>query len=150
MGIPSENIFISEIGKVLEIDKRHAGFNGTVPAGNVLVDGSGIGDIGNVVLRDRKHLSEEGLVVVVVTLDLHDKYLVSGPDIVSRGFTYTKDNEDLMEEASAIAYEVMERMQERGVTDWGKMKANLRDSLNEFFWKTTKRRPMILPILMEV
>ena len=102
------------------------------------------------VLRDRQRLAEDGIVIVVAVMDSYTNTLVSGPDIVSRGFTYTKDNEDLIEEANAIAFETMERLQERGITDWGKMKANLRDSLNEFFWKKTKRRPMILPILMEV
>lgn len=145
-----ENIFILKSGDVLELGDDGAEVVGEVPVGAILVDGLGVGDVGNVVLRDRQRLAEDGIVIVVAVMDGYNNTLVSGPDIVSRGFTYTKDNEDLMEEASAIAYEVMERMQERGVTDWGKIKANLRDSLNEFFWKSTKRRPMILPILMEV
>ncbi len=150
LGMDKENIFILKSGDVLELSDDGAEVVGEVPVGAILVDGLGVGDVGNVVLRDRQRLAEDGIVIVVAVMDGYNNTLVSGPDIVSRGFTYTKDNEDLMEEASAIAYEVMERMQERGVTDWGKMKANLRDSLNEFFWKTTKRRPMILPILMEV
>ena len=150
LGMDKENIFILKSGDVLELGDDGAEVMGEVPVGAILVDGLGVGDVGNVVLRDRQRLAEDGIVIVVAVMDGYNNTLVSGPDIVSRGFTYTKDNEDLMEEASAIAYEVMERMQERGVTDWGKIKANLRDSLNEFFWKSTKRRPMILPILMEV
>ena len=150
MGIPSENIFISEIGKVLEIDKRHAGFNGTVPAGNVLVDGSGIGDIGNVVLRDRKHLSEEGLVVVVVTLDLRDKYLVSGPDIVSRGFVYVKESEELMQKAKEIALLATEKGLKKRNIDMMELKNFIRDDLAKFIYKETKRKPMILPIIMNI
>ena len=150
LGMDKENIFILKSGDVLELGDDGAEVVGEVPVGAILVDGLGVGDVGNVVLRDRQRLAEDGIVIVVAVLDGYTNTLVSGPDIVSRGFTYTKDNDDLIEEASAIAYEVMERMQERGITDWGKIKANLRDSLNEFFWKSTKRRPMILPILMEV
>ncbi len=150
LGMDKENIFILKSGDVLELGDDGAEVVGEVPVGAILVDGLGVGDVGNVVLRDRQRLAEDGIVIVVAVMDGYNNTLVSGPDIVSRGFTYTKDNEDLIEEASAIAYEVMERMQERGITDWGKIKSNLRDSLNEFFWKSTKRRPMILPILMEV
>ena len=150
LGMDKENIFILKSGDVLELGADGAEVVGEVSVGAILVDGLGVGDVGNVVLRDRQRLAEDGIVIVVAVMDSYTNTLVSGPDIVSRGFTYTRDNDDLIEEASAIAYEVMERMQERGVTDWGKIKANLRDSLNEFFWKSTKRRPMILPILMEV
>ncbi len=150
LGMDKENIFILKSGDVLELGDDSAEVVGEVPVGAILVDGLGVGDVGNVVLRDRQRLAEDGIVIVVAVMDGYSNTLVSGPDIVSRGFTYTKDNEDLIEEASAIAYDVLERMQERGITDWGKIKANLRDSLNEFFWKSTKRRPMILPILMEV
>ena len=150
LGMDKENIFILKSGDVLELGDDGAEVVGEVPVGAILVDGLGVGDVGNVVLRDRQRLAEDGIVIVVAVMDGYNNTLVSGPDIVSRGFTYTKDNEDLIEEASAIAYEVMERMQEKGITDWGKIKSNLRDSLNEFFWKSTKRRPMILPILMEV
>jgi len=150
LGMDKEAIFILKSGDVLELGDDSAEVVGEVPVGAILVDGLGVGDVGNVVLRDRQRLAEDGIVIVVAVMDGYTNTLVSGPDIVSRGFTYTKENDDLIEEASAIAYEVLERMQERGVTDWGKIKANLRDSLNEFFWKTTKRRPMILPILMEV
>ncbi len=134
----------------MELGEDSAEVTGEVPVGAILVDGLGVGDVGNVVLRDRQKLAEDGIVIVVAVMDSCSNMLVSGPDIVSRGFTYTRDNEDLMEEANRIVFEVLERMQERGITDWGKIKGNVKDSLNEFFWKTTKRRPMILPILMEV
>ncbi len=150
LGMDKENIFILKSGDVLALGGDSAEVVEEVPVGAILVDGLGVGDVGNVVLRDRQRLAEDGIVIVVAVMDSYTNTLVSGPDIVSRGFTYTKDNEDLMEEANAIAYEAMEKMQEKGITDWGKIKGNLRDSLNEFFWKTTKRRPMILPILMEV
>ncbi len=150
LGMDKENIFIMKSGDVLALGEDSAEIVGEVPVGAILVDGLGVGDVGNVVLRDRQKLAEDGIVIVVAVMDSYTNTLVSGPDIISRGFTYTKDNEDLMEEATAIAFEAMEKMQEKGVTDWGKIKGNLRDSLNEFFWKTTKRRPMILPILMEV
>ena len=150
MGIPSENIFVSEIGKVLEIDKRHAGFNGTVAAGNVLVDGSGVGDIGNVVLRDRKHLSEEGLVVVVLTLDMRDKYLISGPDIVSRGFVYVKESEELMQKAKEVALLAAEKGLKKRSVDTMELKNSIRDDLAKFIYKETKRKPMILPIIMNI
>ena len=150
MGIPSENIFISEIGKVLEIDKKSACFNGTVPAGNVLVDGAGIGDIGNVVLRDRKHLSEEGLVIVVATVDTRDRYLISGPDIVSRGFVYVKESEELMQRAKAVAEGAIDRSLKKKSVDSYELKDAIRDDLAKFIYKETKRKPMILPVIMNI
>lgn len=150
MGIPSENIFVSEIGKVLEIDKSCAGFNGTIPAGKVLVDGAGVGDIGSVVLRDRKHLAEDGLVVVVATLDTNEGLLMAGPDVVSRGFVYVKESEDLMNRVRTLAAQSIEKILERGLTDWQQIKGILRDDLAKLIYKETKRRPMILPILMEL
>ena len=150
MGIPPQNIFISEIGKVLEIDRKGARFNGTVPAGRVLIDGSGVGDIGSVVLRDRKILSEEGLVVVVASVDTHGGYVVSGPDIVSRGFVYVKESEELVEEARRIAEATIERSLKKRGDDRAAMKALIKDELARFIYKETKRRPMILTIIMEV
>ena len=150
MGIPPQNIFISEIGKVLEIDRKGARFNGTVPSGRVLIDGSGIGDIGSVVLRDRKILSEDGLVVVVATVDTKGCYIVSGPDIVSRGFVYVKESEELMEEARRIAESALNQSISRRYDDRMAIKAHIKDELAKFIFKKTKRRPMILPILMEV
>ena len=150
MGIPSENIFISEIGKVLEIDRSGARFNGTEIAGKVLVDGSGVGDIGSVVLRDRKHLSEDGLVVVVVTIDMDGRYIVSGPDIVSRGFVYVKESEELMNQAKKIAEESLVAALDKRMTDRTHLKGVVKDDLAKFIYKETKRKPMILPIIMDL
>ena len=150
MGIPSENIFISDVGRVVEIDRKGARFAGEVTAGNVLVDGSGVGDIGSVVLRDRKHLSEDGLVVVVATADLHERYIVSGPDIVSRGFVYVKESEELMARARKVAESALEKAIAKGGRDFAAIKNSVRDDLTKFFFKETKRKPMILTIIMGV
>ena len=150
MGIPSENIFVSEVGKVLEIDRKGARFNGTVPAGKVLVDGSGVGDIGNVVLRDRKHLSEDGLVVVVATVDMDGGLVISGPDIVSRGFVYVKESEELMRTAKGVAETALERALSKRTRDYTAIKTFIRDDLAKFIYKETKRKPMILPVIMDV
>ena len=150
MGIPSENIFISDVGRVIEIDRKGARFAGEVTAGNVLVDGSGVGDIGSVVLRDRKHLSEDGLVVVVATADLHDRYIVSGPDIVSRGFVYVKESEELMARAKKVAETALEKAIAKGGRDFAAIKNAVRDDLTKFFFKETKRKPMILTLIMGV
>ena len=150
MGIPASNIFVSEIGRVLEIDKKGARFNGTVPAGRVLVDGSGIGDIGNVVLKDRKILSEDGLVIVVVTVDTRDRYVVSGPEIISRGFVYVREAEELLENARRVVEESIEKALRGKHTDRMQIKALIKDDLAKFIFKETKRRPMILPAVMEV
>ena len=150
MGIPSENIFISELGKVLEIDRKGARFNGSEPAGQVLVDGSGVGDIGSVVLRDRKHLSEDGLVVVVATIDMEDRMIVSGPDIVSRGFVYVKESEELMREAKTIAENSLMRAISKGYGDRAHIKGLIKDDLAKFIYKETKRKPMILPVIMDL
>ncbi len=150
MGIPASNIFISEIGKVLEVDRRSAKFSGTVPAGKVLVDGSGIGDIGSVVLRDRKLLAEEGLVAVVATVDTSGAYVVSGPDIISRGFVYVKESEELMERARSVAEAALNKAIGKRYDDRMQIKSAVRDELSKFIYKETKRRPMILPIIMEI
>ncbi len=150
MGIPSENIFVSEIGKVLELDRRGVYFGGTVPAGKVLVDGTGVGDIGSVVLRDRKHLAEDGLVVVVATVNIEDGLLVSGPDIVSRGFVYVKESEELMREARRVAESSLERAISKRITDYTHIKTLIRDDLAKFIYKETKRKPMILPVIMDI
>ena len=150
MGIPSENIFISEIGRVLEIDKKGARFNGSENAGKVLVDGSGVGDIGSVVLRDRKHLSEDGLVVVVATIDMEGKMVVSGPDIVSRGFVYVKESEELMKQARSIAENALIRAITKGMGDRTHLKGIIKDDLAKFIYKETKRKPMILPVIMDL
>ncbi len=149
MGIPSQNIFISECGRVLEVGKREAAFNGVVPAGNVLVDGAGVGDIGSVVLRDRKQLSEGGLVIVVATVDVRGAQIISGPEIISRGFIYVKESEELLGEARRIASAALERTITKRGTDRMQIKNAMRDDLAKFFFKEMKRKPMILPVLME-
>ena len=150
MGIPASNIFVSEIGRVLEVDKKSAAFAGEIPAGKVLVDGAGVGDIGSVVLRDRRHLSEDGLVVVVATVDTDSRSIVSGPDIVSRGFVYVKESEELMREVRRTAEQSITRLIEKKVTDWAHIKSVIRDDLAKFIFKETKRKPMILPVIMEI
>ena len=150
MGIPSQNIFVSECGKVLEVDKKSAKFEGTVPAGNVLVDGSGVGDIGSVVLRDRKHLAEDGLVMVVATVDIRGGYIISGPDIISRGFIYMKESEELLDEARSLVFETLENAIARRGGDRTQIKNSIRDELSRFFFKKTKRKPMVLTVLMEI
>ncbi len=149
MGIPSENIFISEIGRVLEMDRKGAKFAGEVIAGKVLVDGSGVGDIGSVVLRDRKHLAEDGLVVVVATID-DDGEIVSGPDIVSRGFVYVKESEELMAKVKEIAAQSIARVTAKKMRDWATIKGIIKDDLAKFIFKETKRKPMILPVIMDI
>ena len=150
MGIPSQNIFVSECGRVLEVDKKSAKFEGTVPAGNVLVDGSGVGDIGSVVLRDRKHLAEDGLVMVVATVDIRGGYIISGPDIISRGFIYMKESEELLDEARALAFETLENAISRRGGDRTQIKNSIRDELGRFFFKKTKRKPMVLSVILEI
>ena len=151
MGIPPSNIFISDIGKVLKITADQAKLTSeTVPSGKVLVDGAGVGDIGSVVLRDRKHLSEDGLVVVVATVNLSDSMIVSGPDIVSRGFVYVKESEELMAQSRRVVQDTLENCLGRGMYDFTEIKAKMRDDLAKFIFKKTKRKPMILPILMDM
>lgn len=150
LGIPKENIFIMKSGHVLELNQNSAEVTGSVPVGAILVDGLGVGDVGNVVLRDRQHLAEDGIMVVVLALDSYNGVLVSGPDIVSRGFVYVRESESLMEEATEVVNDTVNHCLDRGITDWGKLKSSIRDSLGEYVWKKTKRRPMILPIIMEV
>ncbi len=148
MGVPEENIFISDIGKVLEIDKKGARFAGTVPSGKILVDGYGVGDVGNIVLRDRKHLSQDGLIVVVASVDTESKLLLSGPDVVSRGFVYVREAEELMEEIKQISADVICRCLERRSCDRMELKNALKDDLTKFLYAKTKRKPMVLPIIM--
>lgn len=150
LGIPKENIFIMTSGDVLELDKEDARIVGKVPVGGILVDGLGVGDVGNIVLRDRQHLAEDGILIVVLALDGYSDQLVSGPDIVSRGFVYVRESDELMEEARHIVDESVRGCLDRGISDWGKIKSGIKDSLGEYVWKKTKRRPMILPIIMEV
>lgn len=151
MGINERNIFLSEIGKVLEIDANGARWNGTVPSGRVLVDGYGVGDVGNIVLRDRRHLAQDGLIVVVATVDFYNRQLISGPDIVSRGFVYVRESEELMEEARQIAYDaVSDALDDWENTDRMLLKKRVKDDLTRFLYNKTKRKPMILPVIMNV
>ena len=150
LGIAKENIFLLNSGDVLELDSHEAKVTGKVPVGTILVDGLGVGDVGNIVLRDRPHLAEDGILIVVLALDGYSDQLVSGPDIVSRGFVYVRESDELMEEARLVVDEAVHGCLDRGISDWGKIKGGIKDSLSDFVWKKTKRRPMILPIIMEV
>lgn len=151
MGIADNHIFISEIGKVLEIDRKGAKFNGTVPAGNILVDGFGVGDVGNIVLRDRRHLSQDGLIVVVASVDAEDRLLISGPDIISRGFVYVREAEELMEQAKSIATNaIISCLDGGGSFDRMQLKTRVKDELSKFLYSKTKRKPMVLPVIMNV
>ena len=149
LGIPKENIFILASGNVLELDEYSAEVTGSVQTGAILVDGLGVGDVGNIVLRDRQHLSEDGIMIVVMTLERHSNVVLAGPDIVSRGFVYVRESEDLMEHAKEVVESALDSCLERNITDWGKIKNVVKDALSEFLWKRTKRSPMILPIIME-
>lgn len=150
MGMPADRIFLGDIGEVLEIDEKGARMNGTVPSGKVLVDGAGVGDVGAIVLRDRRHLSQDGLIVVVATVALHEKTILSGPDIVSRGFVYVRESEEMMESARKIAQKSLQGCLDRNCEDWMELKNALKDDLSKFFFQKTKRSPMILPIVMDV
>lgn len=150
LGIEKENIFILHSGDVLEINEEQAEVTGKVPVGAILVDGLGVGDVGNVVLRDRQHLAEDGIMIVVMALDSYGSQLVSGPDIVSRGFVYVRESDELLEEARLLVDNAVEGCLSKGQTDWGKLKSTIKDVLSDFVWKKTQRRPMILPIIMEV
>ena len=150
LGIDKDHIFILSSGDVLELDAQHARIGGKVPVGSILVDGLGVGDVGNVVLRDRQHLAEDGIMIVFMTLDRASGELVAGPDIVSRGFVYVRESDELIEEARSIVDDALQNCLGRGITDWGKLKSTTKDVLSDFVWKKTKRRPMILPIINEV
>ena len=150
MGVPHDHVFISDIGKVLEIDERGARFGGVVPAGVVLIDGLGVGDVGNIVLRDRKHLSQDGLIVVVAAVDAASGLRVAGPDIMSRGFVYVRESEELMEEIRRIAVDAIDISLRRSGRDWYEIKNTVKDDITKFLYARTGRRPMVLPIIMDV
>lgn len=150
LGIEKENVFILSSGDVLSLSEESAAVTGKVPVGTVLVDGLGVGDVGNVVLRDRQHLAEDGILIVVMSLDSATNELLAGPDIVSRGFVYVRESDELMEEAKKVMDKAVANCLKKNVTDWGKIKNSIKDVLGEFVWKKTKRRPMILPIIMEI
>jgi len=150
MGMPADRVFVSDIGKVLEIDRKGARFNGTEVSGKLLVDGLGVGDVGNIVLRDRKNLAENGIIVVVASVDTEYMDIVAGPDVLSRGFVYVRENEELMEQFRNIAYYALDECLASGKTDWTQIKNAVRDALSKEIYARTKRRPMILPIIMNV
>lgn len=150
LGIPKENTIILSSGDVLEISEERASLVGKVQAQGIMVDGLGVGDVGNIVLRDRQHLSENGLIIIVLTLEKYTNQLLAGPDIVSRGFVYVRESEYLMDEAKNIVYAALERCLDNNVSDWTKIKTEIKDSLGDYLWKKMKRNPMILPIIMEV
>ncbi len=150
MGIPKENVMIMSSGNIVELKEDSIKVVGEAQAQGIMVDGLGVGDVGNIVLRDRQHLSENGLMVVVLTLERGSNQILSGPDIVSRGFVYVREAENLMDECLEIVNIALDRLSDRGISDWGRIKSEIKDSLNDFLWKKTKRNPMILPIIMEV
>lgn len=150
LGIPKENIFIMHSGEVLELDQEHAEIVDKVHTGAILVDGLGVGDVGNIVLRDRQHLAEDGILIVVLTIERGTNCLLAGPDIVSRGFVYVRESEGLMEEAKELLYEALEKCLSNRSADWSRIKGVIRDTMSEFLWKRTKRKPMILPIIMDI
>ena len=150
LGIPKENVLMIQSGDILELDENGAEVTGKVQNGAILVDGLGVGDVGNIVLRDRQHLAEDGIMIVVLALDQYTGQLASGPDIVSRGFVYVRESDELMEAMHTVVCDAVQNCLDRGITDWGKLKGTIKDTLGDYIWKKTKRRPMILPIIMEV
>ena len=150
LGIPKDHIWLLHTGDVLELSDERARIIGKVQTGGILVDGLGVGDVGNIVIRDRQRLAEDGIIIVVMTLESGSGSLLAGPDLVSRGFVYVRESEDLLEEARQVASEAVEACIEGKVRDWTAIKAAVKDTLSEFVWKRTQRRPMILPIIMDV
>jgi len=150
VGIDKENIFLIDNGDTVEFQNGVGRKSGKVPSGNVLIDGLGVGDVGNIVLRDRKLLSQDGILVVVVTLSKQDGSIMSGPDIISRGFVYVRESEGLLEEANRIVSGTLQKLMSENVNEWASLKTNVKDALGRFLFEQTRRRPMILPIIMEV
>lgn len=150
LGVSKENIILLSSGDVLELDEHSAKVTGRVHVGDVMVDGLGVGDVGNIVLRDRQHLAEEGIIIVVLTLESGSGMVLAGPDIVSRGFVYVRGSESLMDEARHVLNGTMDNCMDKHITDWGRIKTEIKDALGDFVWKEMKRRPMIIPIIMEV
>jgi len=150
LGAPKDNVFICNIGEVLELNQQGARISGTVPSGQVMVDGLGVGDVGNIVLRDRRHLSQDGLIIVAMSMDVESGQMIAGPDIISRGFVYVREAEDMMEQARVIVCKALDRCEEKHVTEWMAIKNMVKDTLKEYIWQKTKRSPMILPIIMDV
>ena len=137
-------------GKVLELNQNEAKFNGFVPVGKVMVDGLGVGDVGNIVLRDRQHLSSDGLIIVVLTMDSATKEVIAGPDVISRGFVYVRESENLMDDVKQVLYDLVSQFSKNDVRDWTSIKNMIKENLRSYIYQKTKRNPMILPIIMEV
>ena len=150
IGMEEENTFLLKLGQVLELDNNSAKITSSVPAGKVFVDGLGVGDVGNIVIRDRKHLSEDGLIVVVVCMDSVSKEIVSGPDVISRGFVYVREAEPLMENIKTIAYDAIEECAGKKNNDWAALKNAIKNKLSQYLYEETKRSPMILPVIMDI
>lgn len=150
MGMDAQNVFVMSTGEVLELDENSCQRGSTVPSGRVLIDGLGIGDVGNIVLRDRRHLAQDGLIVVVATIDIDEKIIVSGPDIISRGFVYVREAEELMDDVRSISNEVLTKALDNGITEWTQMKNGVKDALTKYLFQKTKRKPMILPVIMNI
>jgi ribonuclease J len=150
IGIPSNNVIIADNGDVVEVTRDSAKKTGTVTAGQVFVDGLGVGDVGNIVLRDRKHLSQDGILTVVVTIEKESGSVIAGPDIISRGFVYVRESEDLMEKARVVVKDTLKECEDKRISDWATIKGNIKESLRAFLYEKTKRKPMILPIIMEI
>ena len=150
MGMDKDNIIMMSNGRILEIDEEQAQFTGTVPCGRILVDGLGVGDVGNIVLRDRQHLSQDGLIVIVLTMDSSTGEVVAGPDVISRGFVYVRESENLMDEVKAVVRKEIKKCEENGIRDWSTIKSSVRDNLKDYVFAKTKRNPMIIPIIMEI
>jgi ribonuclease J len=150
MGIEPQNIFMSVNGRVLEINQNEAKLAGTVPSGKILVDGLGVGDVGSVVLRDRQHLSQDGLIVIVMTMDSNSGEIVAGPDVITRGFVYVKESENLMDDVKKTIRDEVQQLENQGVRDWATIKSTLKDHIRDYIFQRTKRNPMILPIIMSL
>ncbi len=150
LGITRSSIFVMENGQILELDEREAQVTGKVASGKILVDGLGVGDVGNIVLRDRRQLAQDGIIIVVVTIDKEIVEIAAGPDLVSRGFVYVRESEQLMEEAREKVREALEVCMKKGLTEWAMIKAQVREKLSRFLYEKTGRKPMILPIIMEI
>ena len=150
MGIEKDNIIMMSNGRVLEINEESAELTSTVQSGRILVDGLGIGDVGNIVLRDRQHLSQDGLIVVVLTMDSATGEVVAGPDVISRGFVYVRESENIMDDIKSVVRNEIRKCESRGVRDWATIKSTVRENLRDYIFMKTKRNPMIIPIIMEV
>ena len=150
MGVAPKNVVITDLGKVVEMSGRSIKLTGTVPSGKIFVDGTGVGDVGSVVLRDRKHLAQDGMVVAVVSLSSEDGSLVSGPDIITRGFVYVKENEEIINDLKLLVSEVVWDYADRRTRDWSAMKSTIKGRISDYLYKKTRRSPMVLPVIMDI